>query len=91
MTFPVGNEKQAGEPRNENAEGERGKKNHISAQADVWRTLTKYEKLSFDVPVPLCSASTWTISVLSDAADPVMQTSLESSKRHNQISFHKRD
>lgn len=26
---------------------------NISRRMDVWRILTKYEKLSFDVPMPL--------------------------------------
>lgn len=67
--------------------GGRERKNHSSVEVDVCRTLTKYEKLSFDVPVPLWSTTTWTISVFSSAEGPVMHTSLESSKQHNQISL----
>lgn len=40
------------------------------------RILTKYEKLSLDVPIPLWSTSTWTMSVLSCVAFPVTQTNL---------------
>lgn len=48
----------------------------ISRRVDAWRILTKYEKLSFDVPISLWSTSTWTISVLSCADGPVTHTNL---------------
>lgn len=51
-------------------------KANISKRIEVRRTLTKYEKLSFDDPVPLCSTSTWTIFVWSCVDLPVTHTSL---------------
>lgn len=58
------------------------KKAKSSRRVDVWRILTKYEKLSFDFPIPLCATSTWTISVLLSAVLPVTHTSL-GTQQHN--------
>lgn len=57
-------------------ERQKEQKAKISRRVEVWRILTKYEKLSFDVPIPLWSTSTWTISVLSCADLPVTHTNL---------------
>lgn len=56
-------------------------KGKISRNEDVWRILTKYEKVSFDALMPLRSTSTWTISVMSYADRPVTHTSLVNFKR----------
>lgn len=79
--FPSGNrEQESAEEEECRRERRIEQKAKIRERVDVWWILTKYEKLSFDVPIPLWSTSTWTISVLSCADCPVIHTSLGKKK-----------
>lgn len=83
--LPSGKEKKREECGGRN--GQKGKQN-TNRRVGGWWILTKYAKLSFDIPIPLWSTSTRTESVLSCSDLPVRHTSLRM-EHHSERSVNK--